>query len=61
MALFCLCLVGCSAIIIVHNEGELPKIDIVPGKEFCDEDLDVKIRDDEIGVNCSKKISKSVR
>lgn len=51
-----LMLVGCNTIIIVHEEGDLPKLDIDTGKEFCDKQFRAKVKEDELIITCSIKL-----
>jgi hypothetical protein len=51
-----LLLTACSSASVVHHDGELPKIDIGVGKDFCDKQFVAKVRRDELIITCAIKI-----
>ena len=47
---------GCGIITVTHEDGKLPKVDILKGNEFCDENFKAKIDVDSFLLTCIRKI-----
>jgi hypothetical protein len=47
---------GCGIITVTHEDGDLPKVDILKGNEFCDETFRAKIDVDAFLFTCIRKI-----
>ena len=47
---------GCGIITVTHEDGNLPKVDILKGSEFCDEEFKAKVDADEFIISCHKKL-----
>lgn len=56
LAVTILLLTACNSVSVVHREGELPKIDVGVGKDFCDKQFVAKVRRDELIITCAIKI-----
>lgn len=55
--IFAFCVIsGCGIVTVTHEEGDLPKVDILKGSEFCDEKFRAKVSDDELVFTCMKKL-----
>lgn len=55
--IFAFCVIsGCGIVTVTHEEGDLPKVDILKGSEFCDEEFKAKVDTDEFVITCNIKL-----
>jgi len=47
---------GCGIITVTHEDGDLPKVDILKGSEFCDKEFEANIDTDEFVLTCHIKL-----
>ena len=47
---------GCGIITVTHEDGDLPKVEILKGSEFCDDEFKAKVDVDAFLLTCIRKI-----